>query len=109
MRAEPGRQTVFVEFQAKNLASSSNDYFPLKQKGKFCPPPLSSIFLSPGISVTHFASPDVSLDATVSIRLSGSGSELECQKNRCRKTPASTDNSTGPAGVNGTLFSVKRL
>jgi len=25
VRAEPGRQTVFGEFQAKNLASSSND------------------------------------------------------------------------------------
>ena len=25
VRAKPGRQTVFGEFQAKNLASSSND------------------------------------------------------------------------------------
>jgi len=25
VRAEPGRQTVFGEFQAKNLASSNND------------------------------------------------------------------------------------
>jgi len=26
--AEPGRETVFGEFQAKNLASSSNDFAP---------------------------------------------------------------------------------
>ena len=35
---EPGRQTVFGEFQATNFASSNNDYFLLKQKGQFCPP-----------------------------------------------------------------------
>jgi len=32
VRAEPGRQTVFGEFQAKNLASSSNDLQELFRK-----------------------------------------------------------------------------
>ena len=32
VRAEPGRQTVFGEFQAKNLASSSNDLHELRGK-----------------------------------------------------------------------------
>ena len=54
MRAEPGRETVFGEFQAKNLASSSNDYVP----------PELPYFSPPGISVTHFASPGVPLDVT---------------------------------------------
>ena len=53
--AEPQPKSNLVHFRPQNMTSGGNNF-------KLCPP--TSLFLSPpGISVTHFASPGVPLDA----------------------------------------------